>query len=644
MDSEKRTETLHELDLKYQNIGHRADLLVKDEEARRLRVRNVLTRDENDSLKDQLSLSDEKIKDLVNQGNMARNRLDSATQKSSQQERRLRSQTREIANMKEELNSLNGMNQDSTKTLSEKLALSRELALLRPELDHLRSQLSQQNEILAEKLSLERQVNTLEVALANERRSAQKNAQKQDQDSEIEDELRKQIREAEKQLTKEVRAAERAREEHSAQTAALEEELRLAKDRLAEAEKNIASEKRSAKRAGKSQGDKDLETEAALEDLRQRLQDADKALASEKGAKERLQREGERALAKSEAQRQSLEERLETMASQLRETQAELKKCRADLQNAQAQMVTIPAATTTTIPTKKAAAKGPIRKKRRVNEISSDEKAFQTPGKDDDRPQRPLKKRGHEQTVVGEKSMFSITPFLNKTVNLADLSPGSAGNNATKTLPVFQFRGAEDSTVTGTMVVDGEPTVLDSQEAPKAPAFKTAAKLQDKKSRGRPRKALGEALASKKNLTIRNGRMAPRTELALEKVVEEEDEPSHDQENQENRSMESTASSKQSFEFQSKSSEARSSGVTSIISTEPEPKKKKRKLLGSSNKPSLFDEDDGERETAKRPAKVLGASRGMGKMPTGKVKGAFSGGSFSPLKRDRRGVHASFLA
>ncbi len=86
--------------MKYQIANHQTDLVVKDETARRLKVRGAVVRDENDSLKDQLSQRDTKIIDLVQQSEMARNKLDNAIQKSSRQEKQLRSQTREIANMK----------------------------------------------------------------------------------------------------------------------------------------------------------------------------------------------------------------------------------------------------------------------------------------------------------------------------------------------------------------------------------------------------------------------------------------------------------------------------------------------------------------------------------------------------------------
>jgi hypothetical protein len=75
-----------------------------------------------------------------------------------------------------------------------------------------------------------------------------------------------------------------------------------------------------------------------------------------------------------------------------------------------------------------------------------------------------------------------------------------------------------------------------------------------------------------------------------------------------------------------------------------EVKKKKRKVLGSTK--TLFDDD----EEAVAPTIVEAASKapmnGARKRApiAGGVKNAFAAASFSPLKRDRRGVGASFLA
>ena len=523
------------------------------------------------------------------------------------------------------------------------MALSRELAALKPEAEHLRSQLEHHNDVLAEKLALERQLNTVEVQLANEKRATAKAAQKQNQDSETEDDLRRQLREMEKRLSKETRSTESAIQERDNTNKELEDELQQLREQLSQLEKNLSAEKQSTRRAAKKQDSKNSSAEAIVDELQKRLEEAETALANEEKTKESLRQEADQALAKAEHQRHLLEEELSAMESQLTKAQSELAQCRARLQKAEEHAVTIPTATTTTrVPIKPAAAaKVPIRKKRRANEITEEDNAFQTPDRDDDRPKRPLKKKLFDQTVVVEKSTFSITPFLNKTAAAPEISPVSGGDNVTKTVPVFQFHGADEPTTTVPKFGDGEPTMTSVKIAKPIQSLAAREKiLEDKKPRGRPKKPLTESSVSRKNLTAKPVGKTPAAQPSLGKVTEESGEQNQDQEN---RTMETTTSSKASLGGLSSVSGVRSSGGSSVVSTEPEPKKKKRKLLGTSNKTTLFDDDDAEQEMAKRPAKPTSVARGTGRVPIGKVKNAFAGSSFSPLKRERRGVQASFL-
>jgi hypothetical protein len=89
---------------------------------------------------------------------------------------------------------------------------------------------------------------------------------------------------------------------------------------------------------------------------------------------------------------------------------------------------------------------------------------------------------------------------------------------------------------------------------------------------------------------------------------------------------------------------------TTVSIEDLEPKKKKRKVLGGAK--TIFDEDEGE--GLKRPMKLsLASARPLGKKVAGRDKAVPPGilgaaavtlGAFSPLKKDRRGPNASFLA
>jgi 21S rRNA (uridine2791-2'-O)-methyltransferase len=548
----------------------------------------------------------------------------------------------------EELSAFNAVSQDSAKILSEKLALSREVAVLKPELEHLRWLLAQQKDVLAEKLALERQLNTLEVELANERRAAQKTAQKQERENETEEHLRKQIQELEKELAKEKRLAEKNMKNRDLEA---HEELQSLREQLAAAKKSLAAEKREAGQA------RDQASEEELEQLRAELAEARRALADEKKAQEKLRKENEQAQVDAEERQQAMGDKVDRLRSKLRDTQEELKKCRAELEKAQERTVKIPSVATTTVPLKSAGPKANAKKKRSADEMSVDDKVLLTPGNTDDRPKRPLKKRGFDLSMVGGKSEFSITPFLNKTVNF-DGSPKPSEDNTTPSAPV-QFRGVEEASGTTPAGPAPEEPATTTSSAAKPTA---TTKLVEKRPRGRPRtKPLSDSAPSKKNLTARN-RKAPRIEPILEKVAEEPDEAdSSTNQDQENRSLNSSIGSA------TKKTTATATITTASLVDVPEkaePKKKKRKLLGT-NTSTLFDggDDEGERVKpvaatavaaagAKRPAVRVGLG-GAGAAVVGKgmagrfgagVKNAFAGSTFSPLKRDRRGVAASFLA
>ncbi|KAK0708404.1 hypothetical protein B0H67DRAFT_648473 [Lasiosphaeris hirsuta] len=665
MDSEKRTEVIHGLDMSYQDVNHKADLLVKEEQARRLKLRSMLLRDENASLKDQIAQRDSRLKSTNEQVEDTRAQLESVLDKSRRQEKLLQTQARDLTNLKEELSAFSSVSQDSAKLLTEKLALSREVAVLKPEIEHLRSQLAHQKDVLAEKLAVERQLNALEVELANEKRAARKTAQKQDRESADESDLRKQVQDLEKQLAKEKKAAqknlqsknseaedelesvreqlatlendlaaEKRKTERLAKTKdkkanAVEEELEQLGQNLADAEKALAAEKRASQRKAKNQDSKPSVTEGELAELQERLAATEQALVDEKTDKAQLRKEYEQVSADADARQQVFEAKLEKLKAKWRATQEELDQCRSDLKKAEEQSVSIPKVTTTTVPIKKAA-KAPVKKKRNAKEMEAEEALLHTPGQDD-RPKRPLKKRGFDPSII-EKSNFSITPFLNKTINLIDSSPKPLGEDTTRTMPIFNFRNGGDETITAATTALTSMTEEPAEEdpAPEKPTTKAAAKPRAR-ARAKP---LADAAPSKKNLTARARKAPASSESTLEKVTEEP-------EDQENRSTENTAK------------------TSDVALAEAEPKKKKRKILGGANKPALFQEDEGERVVAAAPvAKAAAGAAKRAKMPLGGgvrglkaaggvegvKKNAFAGAAFSPLKRDRRGLGASFLA
>ncbi|KAH7630303.1 hypothetical protein B0T09DRAFT_357868 [Sordaria sp. MPI-SDFR-AT-0083] len=718
MDPEQKTERIFELEMRYKQAVHQADLLVREEDGRRMKLRSMVLRDDNATLKDQLAHKDNRIKILIQQADDARHLIESIQQQCARQEKQIQAQIREIAHLKEEIAAFSTVSQDSTKILSEKLALTREVAVLKPEIEHLKSQLSHQKDVLAEKLALERQLNTLEVELANEKRAAEKAAQKQERYVKEEEELRKQIRELEKELNKERKAAQKggdsqqqvkalreqlataenkfasekfkmeqatkAQEEKSTE---MEEEVEQLREKLAETEKALTAEKRAAQRKAKNQETKASVSEDELAALQEQMDELKQSLAEEKKDKERLRKENQQAITEAEARQAATDAKLDKFRTKLQETKEELRTCKADLEKAREKATKAALAlvtSTTTIPTKKAAAKV-AGKKRRADEVLLEDTALGTPGAAD-RPKRPLKKRGFDPSDMVQKSTFSITPFLNKTLNPdgttnEDAPAESAAENEAAPKPTPA--PAEDSLMelgddsvlahlrpTGNTPTEAKVTEQIEKAGGGAPETEGGdennSKPEEKAKKGRGKvkalRPLAASAASKKG-PIKVPKL--RISKVPPKPTEEEAEPEPEASKPAPKKPELKPKTKPSSAPTSETEQQQQQQPTISQQAAPLQKKKKRKLLGNTSNTTLFDNDDeGERvDTSILPGKgkaVAAAVTGkatakrvvapLGKTMVGKVH--IAGGSknpfgkvdkFSPLKKDRRGVNASFL-
>lgn len=79
---------------------HQTNLVVKDEEARRLKLRVVVLRDEAATLRDQVADKDSRIRKLSQQYDDIRVQLDQIKQTCINQETQLRSQARQQSELK----------------------------------------------------------------------------------------------------------------------------------------------------------------------------------------------------------------------------------------------------------------------------------------------------------------------------------------------------------------------------------------------------------------------------------------------------------------------------------------------------------------------------------------------------------------
>jgi hypothetical protein len=671
------------LELTYNNTLQKADLIIKEEGARQLRLRILLLENENDDLHEQLALADDQIDLLEQGGEETRSQLEQALQDYRQQESELRLQTREARSLRAELNAMNGVTMDSTKVLTEKLALARELATLKPELEHLRSQTSHQNTLLSEKLALQRQVSTLEVELETEKRASKRATEKnKNKDREFDmqqqvDDLQKELarekrerekdrKEAEKEFEEERRALKRTAEkgnnnkervlELEQQVEELQEEIVREKRETEKIRKDLEKNLDAAKRTIKNgaHNERDLELERQVEKLEEELdevkRDAEKTrkrlekdldgakrlaekgnskkkdpemqaeldslksdFAHEKREKDKARKDAERELNASETQRTVLESKLDQMKTKLRATKEELKECQAEL--TQVRAVAVKKASTSIAPVQNP-------RKRGAMEMSTDDN-IGTPDGVAIRGKRQIAKRGRiDQTLVGEKSMFSITPFLNRTINMALDSPAEDEDKEDEgeEQPAANLPTLKELQDDPPMATDASPSVQPKPKAKKKPSEKVLGEAKSSTANKKP--------ALKKSRTINT----------LERVAEEVDD--------ENEELAPFKTQTQIFKPQA--AKPLKVQLKTIEESEPEPKKKKRKLLSGSK--TLFDEEDGE--ATKRPAKItLGPPRLLGKGglagPKGGLKGGLGAaggfGAFSPLKKDKRGIGASFL-
>ncbi|KZZ94325.1 Rossmann-fold NAD(P)(+)-binding protein [Moelleriella libera RCEF 2490] len=586
----KRMARIHELEILRQDAIHKARSITRDEEARLLQLRLLTMRDENANLREKLGQRDFTISSLTREMDEIRLHQDEGQKTIRAQDSRIKKQELDLEDLKAEIEALNGSRQDSGKALQEKFALSRELDRIRPELEHLQSQLTAYQGTVVEKNELRRQLDVLEVELENERRAKQRLQSRSNQ-------------------------------------------------------------------------------EAAVADLTSRLEEAEKKLASEKKENEKARKEHERQIAAAKADKERLEERISSLKEKSKTLQAELKEARGQLEEARSEIAAASKARPVSRPVggggddgeekpkRSVTLKAELGKKRRAPVMSFEEIVIQTPGNDLTARERPKKKRGGEKATVGEKSAFSVTPFLSRSKSLTDDS------------------GKEDSSHNASTEAEPEsplaesPAQIESEEEALKPkvSFKSSVSF---KSPTKPAKAkeaplarpvpLGESTPAKANKVVKSRAAAPAATAPKPKSIPEAisidksiaDSSATDQENLSSISAANSvaaaaAAAATAAAPVAKKPRAAPSAAPPKQMPEGEVKKKKRKLLGAANK-TLFDEDDdedGEAITHKPlPALALAAGKRTKARLGGGLRNAFaSTASFSPLKRDRRGVNASFL-
>ncbi|KAI9762553.1 MAG: 2' O-ribose methyltransferase [Chaenotheca gracillima] len=470
------------LEQAYEKSAHAIETILQDENARKLRLHILLLEDENDDLHEQLTQNDDHVDVLEGELGERQERLVELEFELRRAQSDARSKTRELEGAKAEVKSYAAMSANSTKLLTEKLALSNELANLRPELEHLRSQMASNQGILSEKLSLQRQMSALQVELETERRTTQRLSEKD-----------------EKENTKEAKI------------------------------------------------------ESQLEGLR-------KDLAKEKRDRERIEKESKKSLADWESRREVLESKLEAMRDKLRTTKDRLKDSQSQLQEAHE---TASAATkNASLNTKTVPAKNP---RKRTAAEADFYAAIGTPdGVAGAGRGRAAKRNKRSSTLPGEKSTFSMTPFLSRT-SLAPESPGEKKSSE---------EDAETQRLSVTEEGQEEPEL--ASPSPSAQKSFSVPSIVERKAPGAKR-VLDKSQPAKRNARTANRTNAPLLEQVIEEGNDDNEPPADDD---------------QPTALEPKPPAPKPKVSLRAPSEEPEAKKKKIKLLSGGPGKTLFDEGE----------------------------------------------------
>ena len=353
------------------------------------------------------------------------------------------------------------------------------------------------------------------------------------------------------------------------------------------------TEKRACQRALAKDG-KSLVEDAKWESRAETLQ-AD--LAKERRERQKIEREAQNMSTELENHTTTLESRLDAFRSKLKTTKEQLKETQTALQKSEASAQAASSRAMAAANPAKPVTKYP--RKRATVDMDA-HTMIDTPG--DLRPAKRIKK---SITQPGEKSMFSVTPFLNRITNMAPGNPAMGDGDAerqhseepairlgrcSKTKRIASESGSADESKSSDLSVNTLST-LETAQAGKA----------------RP------PLARNQNAA-----------LLLNEVVEED------------RDGNFTTSFPKSTASQRFSDQ----GV--------ETKKKKRRLLGGGLGKTLFDEDDGNATNAENG--MMGGARGFGTLPGGRIRGlkllprkvygasSSEFGAMSPLKKNRKAM------
>ncbi|THW32609.1 hypothetical protein D6D10_02648 [Aureobasidium pullulans] len=591
------------LELKYERSTHLVDIISKDENLRKMRFDKHKLEDDNEELRELLTQEEDRSESLEKTVNDNLARAEDAEAHAIDLQTDLQAAEQELSILRAEANALRNVTTDSEKLLTEKLDLTRQLSTLKPELDHLRAQVEANQDLLSEKLALQRQISEMQTELDHAKSEAKRAIAKRrntqhdlNQQDEIDD-LRK-------ALTREKRLREKAQEDLEAAQAELEREKETA-------------QRKNTTEAAKAEENASVQVET--EELRRQL-------AKERKERERTEKTQQKIQSDWDATKAILDDKLNQFRTKLKSTKEKLKETEAQLDEAQRSAAAD--ARSMPVATEKATKQT---KKRNAAQMDPDSQKLGTPGQ-----AKPAKK-GRKAAAVGDKSTFSITPFLNRTMSIAPESPEQAQEAPAEAAAQESDSELEADSPIATHIRPSTET------APKPLATVPASKSNIKKA-----KPTTEPKPKKQT-----------KKQALEQVVEEV-EPTSQEEAPAATTKVPTFKAKKTAdgETKPKPKQRKSLATFAAFTHEPEPEKKqKKRKLGGLGKTLFDDEDDApSKPLPGRGSGLFGATR-LGPLAAGGIRGSFIGGMgkkksglltaddgfmFSPLKKERKAM-ASFI-
>lgn len=373
-----------------------------------------------------------------------------------------------------------------------------------------------------------------------------------------------------------------------------------------------------------------------VSDLRSKLQQSEANLKVEVKERETLRRE----LASAQSLQEKQKDRMDSIKSKLKETEEALKGTQEDLRDTKRELAGsrkhIAAADAATVAAPEPQKRVPGAKRARVVieppqpviETSMDEEDIQSPRKEDLSEARQPRRGTGRHALLGEKSTFSITPFLNKSHDITDYpeldSDKSALEAELKSSPEQPQKGKAQSS-RATSPVKAKRSTTNHRQKIRSRAKQT---VDDEFKLSKP--IIGEVGAISTAGPKKRGVLGSIAGVLPPGLVDGDSDSDSGGTGQRQNLVRETSTVER--DECSKTQGADAEGRT-----------KRRKLLGGKGA-TMFDEEEIDAaENPGNPFKLAPGKRARAQL--GGVTNAFagSGKTFSPLKRQRRGVNASFL-